>query len=152
MKSKRQIAALCLAASMALAAASARAFELITAAEAALPPGTVPTLDLRGSPTRRPAIIVVSPPRAAGQVRSPLDLKVQFRAFGGAAIDPSSVVVTYLKQPPIDLTQRLTPYITAQGVDIPQAQVPPGKHQFWIELKDNVGRIGAGEFGFQVGQ
>ena len=77
---------------------------------------------------------------------------MQFRAFGGATIDPSTVVITYLKQPAIDLTQRLTPFITAQGIDIPQAQVPPGKHQFWIELKDNEGRIGGSAFTFQVGQ
>ncbi len=34
----------------------------------------------------------------------------------------------------------------------PEAQVPPGKHQFWIELKDNLGRVGGGPFSFQVGQ
>jgi hypothetical protein len=30
------------------------------------------------------------------------------------------------------------------------AEVPPGKHQFWIELKDKDGRIGGGEFSFQI--
>jgi hypothetical protein len=136
-----------------LAAANATsAFELVTQKEAALPAAPVLSLDLRGSPTRRPAVIVVSPPPAAAQLSSPLDLKLQFRAFGGASIDPSTVVITYLKQPAINLTQRLTPFITAQGISIPQAQVPPGKHQFWIELKDNEGRIGGGAFSFQVGQ
>jgi hypothetical protein len=134
------------------AAGSANAFELVTQKEAALPAAPILNLDLRGSPTRRPAVIVVSPPPAAAQLSSPLDLKLQFRAFGGATIDPSTVVITYLKQPAIDLTQRLTPFITAQGIDIAQAQVPPGKHQFWIELKDNEGRIGGGAFSFQVGQ
>jgi hypothetical protein len=141
-----------IAAAMLALATPACAFTLVTPAEAALPPGQIPTLDLRGSPTRRPIVIVVSPPRNAGQVRSPLDLKLQFRAFGGAAINPNSVVVTYLKQPSIDMTQRLTPYITARGIDVPNAQVPPGNHQFWIMLKDNAGRIGGGEFSFQVGQ
>lgn len=131
---------------------SASSFELITSTEAALPAAPVLSLQLRGSPTRRPAVVIVSPPPTAGQLNSPLDLKLQFQAFGGATIDPSTVVVTYLKQPAIDLTQRLTPFITAQGIDIPQAQVPPGKHQFWIELKDNEGRIGGGAFSFQVGQ
>jgi hypothetical protein len=124
--------------------------QLITPAEAALPAGTVPTLDLRGSPTRRPMVTVVSPPPGAGLVHSPLDLKLQFRAFGGAQIDPNSVVVTYLKDPPIDVTQRLAPFITAAGIDIPQTDVPPGKHLFWLELKDKNGRIGGGEFSFQV--
>jgi hypothetical protein len=144
----------CVATTLALFLATtipASSFELITSTEAALPAASVLSLQLRGSPTRRPAVVVVSPPPTAGQMSSPLDLKLQFHAFGGAAIDPGSVVVTYLKQPAIDLTQRLTPFITAQGIDIPQAQVPPGKHQFWIELKDNEGRIGGGEFSFQVG-
>ncbi|MGA7786558.1 MAG: hypothetical protein WCA56_00185 [Xanthobacteraceae bacterium] len=132
------------------APAPAAAFELVTPAEAALPTGAMPTLDLRGSPTRRPMVTVVSPPPGAGLVHSPLDLKLQFRAFGGAQIDPNSVVVTYLKNPPIDVTQRLAPFITATGIDVSQADVPPGKHLFWLELKDKDGRIGGGEFSFQV--
>jgi hypothetical protein len=132
------------------AAAPAAAFELVTPAEAALPPGTLPTLDLRGSPTRGPLVTVVSPPPGAGLMHSPVDLKLQFRAFGGAEIDPNSVVVTYLKDPAIDITQRLTPFISAAGITVSQADVPAGKHQFWIELKDKDGRIGGGEFSFQV--
>lgn len=139
----------CLAGFLA-APASAAELQLITPAEAALPAGTSPTLDLRGSPTRRPMVTVVSPPPGAGLVHSPLDLKVQFRAFGGAQIDPNSVVVTYLKDPPIDVTQRLAPFITAAGIDVSQADVPPGKHLFWLKLKDKDGRVGGGEFSFQV--
>jgi hypothetical protein len=130
----------------------ADAFELVTPAEAALPAGQVPTIDLRGSPTRRPIVTVVSPPPGAGLLHSPLDLKLQFRAFGGAVVNPNSVVVTYLKQPAIDMTQRLAPFITAKGISIEHAEVPPGTHVFWIELKDNDGRIGGGEFSFQIAQ
>jgi hypothetical protein len=132
------------------AATPAGAFQLITTEEAALPPGAVPAFELRGSPTRRPNVTVVLPPPSAGLVHAPLDLKLVFRAFGGATIDPTSVVVTYLKDPAIDVTQRLTPFISAAGIDVSQADVPPGKHQFWIELKDNDGRVGSGEFSFQV--
>src|SRR5471030_1970254 len=107
------------------AATPAGAFQLITTEEAALPAGTVPALELRGSPTRRPNVTVVSPPPGAGLVHSPLDLKLQFRAFGGAEIDPNSVVVTYLKDPAIDVTQRLTPFISAAGIDVSQTDVPP---------------------------
>ena len=141
--------ALCVAAGL-TAAAPAGAFDLVTKEEAALPAGPLPVLQMRGSPTRRPKIVVVSPPPSAGLVHSPLDLKLQFHAFGGGEIDPGSVVVTYLKQPAIDITQRIMPFITADGVNIPQAEVPPGKHQFWVELKDKSGRIGGTEFDFQV--
>jgi hypothetical protein len=132
------------------AALPANAFELVTPEEAALPAGQIPALTLRGGPTRRPSITVISPPPTAGLLHSPLDLKLQFRSFGGAEIDPKSVVVTYLKEPAIHMTQRLTPFITAQGIEVAHAAVPPGKHQFWIELKDKDGRVGTAEFGFQV--
>jgi hypothetical protein len=131
-------------------ATPAEAFQLVTNDEAALPAGAIPALELRGSPTRRPNVVVVSPQPGAGLIHSPLDLKLRFHAFGGAEIDPDSVVVTYLKQPAIDITQRIMPFITAAGIDVSQAEVPPGTHKFWIELKDKSGRIGAAEISFQV--
>jgi hypothetical protein len=141
--------ALCVAA-LFFGAPPAQAFQLVTPEEAALPAGPTQALTLRGSPTRRPNVTVVSPPPSAGLLHSPVDLKLQFRAFGGAAIDPNSVVVTYLKDPAIDMTQRMTPFITANGITISQAYVPPGKHQFWIEVRDNEGHVGGAEFSFQI--
>jgi hypothetical protein len=128
----------------------AEAFQLITPEEAALPAAAIPTPQLRGSPTRRPIVIVVWPSPDAGFVHSPFDLKLRFRAFGGAEIDRDSVVVTYLKQQPIDITQRIMPFITADGIEVSRAEVPPGRHEFWIELKDKDGRVGEAEFGFKV--
>jgi hypothetical protein len=133
-----------------MAGAEAGAFQLVTSEEAALPARSVPLLDLRGSPTRRPIVVVVSPAPGAGLVHSPLDLKLEFRAFGGAKIDPDSVVVTYLKNPAINITQRITPFISTSGIIITQADVPPGKHEFWVQLKDKDGRLGGGEVSFQV--
>jgi hypothetical protein len=145
------IAAACVFAVAGLAGVTeAYAFQLVTKDEAALPDAAVAAIETRGSPTRRPVIIVVKPPPQAGMMHSPLDLRIEFHAFGGAAIDPSTVVMTYLKNPAVDITQRITPYITANGVEISQVEVPPGKHQFWIELKDGDGRIGGSAFSFQV--
>jgi hypothetical protein len=128
----------------------AGAFQLITSEEAALPVRSVPLLELRGSPTRRPIVVVVSPPPGAGLIHSPLELKLEFRAFGGSKIDPDSVVVTYLKDPAIDITQRITPFISTSGIIITEADVPPGRHEFWVQLKDKDGRLGGGEVSFQV--
>ena len=150
LREKVTLAALACLAGLSAAATQANAFQLITPEEAALPAGPAPGLQLRGSPTRRPNVTITSPPPAAGALRSPLNLKLQFRAFGGAVVDPNSVVVTYLKTPAIDITQRIMPFISADGINISQAEVPPGKHQFWIEVKDNDGRIGGTEFTFQV--
>ena len=142
-------AAACLAAILG-ATIPATAFELITVAEAALPRGTPPSFEIRGSPAHLPTITVVSPHVGGGAVYSPLELKLDFHAFGGAAIDPDSVVITYIKQPNIDISPRIKPFITVHGIDIAQAEVPPGLHQFWIELKDTDGRIGGREFDVQV--
>jgi hypothetical protein len=129
----------------------AHAFQLITAEEAALPAGKIPVLEeVRRSPTRQPIILVIRPSPEAGLVHSPLELKLEFHAFGGAGINCDSIVVTYLKDPAIDLTQRLMPFITPAGIDIQEAEVPPGLHQFWIQVKDNDGRISHREFHFQV--
>jgi hypothetical protein len=130
----------------------AGAIQLVTEQEAALPPDHLPGLVLRGSPTRRPSAVVVSPPPNAGQVKSPLSLKVKLQAFGGAKIDPDSVVVTYKKTPMIDITQRIMPFINADGIEVPEAEVPPGRHEFRIELKDKDGRLGGTDFSFQVGK
>jgi hypothetical protein len=149
-RKKVTLATLVCLAGLSAAATGANAFQLITPEEAALPAGPVPGLQLRGSPTRRPNVTVIWPPPAAGALQSPINLKLQFRAFGGAVVDPNSVVVTYLKIPAIDITQRIMPFISADGINISQAEVPPGQHRFWIELKDNDGRIGGTEFTFQV--
>jgi hypothetical protein len=143
--------ALCLIGLLAVAT-PASAIQLVTEQEAALPPDHLPTLVFQGSPTRRPSAVVVSPPPSAGVVKSPLSLKVKLQAYGGAKIDPDSIVLTYRKTPMIDLTQRIMPFITAEGIEIPDAEVPPGVHQFRIELKDKDGRLGGTEFSFQVGK
>ena len=134
----------------AVAIVPAQAFQLVTNAEASLPAGTIPRLELRGSPTRRPIVTVVSPPPGAGLMHSPIDLKVRFQAFGGDQIDPGSVIITYVKQPAIDITQRIVRFVTPAGIDALHAEVPAGVHHFWIELKDRTGRIGAAEFSFQI--
>ena len=131
---------------------SAIAFQLITPDEAALPAGTLPSIELRGSPTRRPSVVIVVPPPTAGVIESPLDLKIEFRAYGGAEIDPASVVVTYLKEPRIDITHRIAQFITKSGIEVVKVEVPPGRHDFWVELKDKEGRIGGAAFSFQVAQ
>ena len=148
-KARIALAAALLAAPLAVAA-NAQTLQLVTPEEAALPPGQTPSLAFRGSPLRRPSVQVVSPAPGAGLVRSPLELKLKFHAFGGAEIDPESVVVTYVKDPAINVTQRLTPYITADGIEIDHAELPAGDHPFWVELKDKSGRVGAAAFNVQV--
>jgi hypothetical protein len=131
-------------------AAPADAIQLITEQEAALPNYELPMLVLRGSPTRRPKVVIVSPAPNAGLENSPLNLKIRFKVFGGAKIDTDSIVMTYKKTPLIDVTPRIMRFIHADGIDIPEAEVPIGIHNFVIQVRDNDGRIGGADFGFQV--
>ena len=136
-------------------ATPAGAVQLVTDAEAALPPSNsahAPELAPRRGPTRRPSIVIVSPAPDAGVVNSPLDLKLKLRAFGGAKIDPDSIVVTYEKTPLIDITQRIKRFISADGIEVPDAEVPPGAHDFRIKVKDSDGHMSTMEFSFQVGK
>ncbi len=128
---------------------AAHALELITKKEAALPPA-------RGGHergiSRGPTVVVLSPSPVAGTVRSPFELKIRFVAHGGGKIDADSVLVTYLKEPAVDLTQRLKPFISATGIDVKDAEVPAGTHWLRVDVTDSTGHAGWANFSFRVSQ
>ena len=110
---------------------------LISAKEAALPPAAG-TLATRGI-SRGPAIKLASP-EADTPVAAPFDFKVNFEPRGDAKIDPGSVKVVYMKSPFVDLTPRLKSAISANGIDLAKADVPPGTHTIRVTVKDSEGR------------
>jgi hypothetical protein len=118
------------------AAKAAAGIVLITPEEAKLSPPQ--HLAASRAITRGPRIEVAD--FDASKLHSPLHLKLIFHAFGGAAIDPDAVSVTYLRGPDIDLTQRIRRFIRPTGIDIPDAEVPPGEHAIRVDLKDSEGR------------
>jgi hypothetical protein len=131
------------AAALLFTTAEARAFVFITEQEAALPDAAgARQLDMRGI-TRGPKILVLSPAPDAGVVRSPVNLLLKFETYGGAAIDPLSVKVTYLKTPAINLTQRINTSVTPNGIEVHAAEAPPGTHYIRVEVKDSAGRVGS---------
>jgi hypothetical protein len=81
-----------------------------------------------------------------GKLHSPLHFKLQFRSYGGAAIDLDTLTVTYLRGSNIDLTQRVRAFARPTGIDIPDAEVPPGEHAIRIEVKDSEGRAASSNF------
>jgi hypothetical protein len=136
--------ALCLLA-FALSGVPAHAGEvLIKPDEAALPPapGTATSklaFITRGL-TRRPNVILTSP---VASVTSPFTLKLAFKAHGGSTIKPGSFEAIYLKKPNVDLTARVTPFVTANGVDMVGAEAPPGRHVIKVKITDSDGREGS---------
>lgn len=116
--------------------------ELIFPKESQLP-SAKGKLKTRGI-SRGPGIKVLSPDVSVSEVKAeiktPFDLKVAFEPRGGVKIDPNSVKVTYLKFPYVDLTDRLKPGISENGIDFPKANVPSGEHSVRINVKDVDGR------------
>ncbi|MGY8664561.1 hypothetical protein Q3C01_19720 [Bradyrhizobium sp. UFLA05-109] len=130
-----------------LSSGVAQATQLITEDEAKLPPprGAIAT-DRRGI-LRGPKVEVVSPSDAAS---SPLRLQLKFESFGGAKIDPDSVKVIFLRSPNVDLTARVKPFIQADGINMQDAELPPGEYIVRVDIKDSDGRPGTASFTLKV--
>ncbi|GAB2181273.1 hypothetical protein DLREEDagrD3_14960 [Denitratisoma sp. agr-D3] len=116
---------------------SASAAPLIKDSEAKLPAASG-GLATRGI-TRGPGIKQISPDPSQ-DIKSPLNLKVAFEPRGGAKIDLSSVKVTYLKSPSVELLDRVKPGLSETGIDLSGAEVPPGDHQIRVSVTDSEGR------------
>lgn len=124
-----------------------RATQLITEEEAKLPPpkGAV-AADRRGI-LRGPKVEFVSP---GNSVSSPMQLVLKFEAFGGAKIDPASVKMIFLRTPNVDLTPRVKPFVKPDGINMQDAELPPGEYTMRVDIKDSDGRPGTAIFTLKV--
>lgn len=146
----RRISLSTLIASLALAAAvsAAEPVQLITSEEAGLPPTSSTGQGTRNL-TRGPGIDPLATPATAVAGR-PFRLSVKFMPSNGVPIDPASVRVTYSRQPAVDLTARVKPFVSADGIDAPAVVVPPGRHVIEVQATDKEGRIGRKQFTLTV--
>lgn len=130
---------------------------LIMPQEAALPP----------APTRRPAIpgdlpfdigredlglgpiIEVVKPNQKGPIKSPAGILVHFEKRL-ASINLESLKVTLVKFFAIDITDRVKPYVSIEGIDIPEAPLPSGEHQLRLALEDAEGNMGVKELMLKI--
>ena len=127
----------CLALLLLSVSGYSNAVTLITEEEARLPEsdGT----GTRGI-TRGPDVKLVSPDPNAGPIKGPFSFKVTFQPRSGAKVDAASVKLTYLKATAVDLTERIKSSVTESGIDVSGAEIPPGKHEIRIFVKDAEGR------------
>jgi hypothetical protein len=126
--------------------ASAFGAALITPEEAALPAMKGAVANSNRGITRGPKITVTD----AGATKSPVHLQVKFQPLGGSTIDLDGVKVIYLKQPNVDLTPRVKPFMQATGIDMPDAQLPAGDHLVRIDVKDSDGRVSTSTFVLKI--
>lgn len=123
-----------------LLATSAQAEILIKESEARLPPPLVATTATRAI-TRGPGIRVLSPETGSQSLASPFPLRIAFEPHGGAKIDVSTVRLTYLRSPTVDLTERVKAGLSEKGIDLKAAEVPSGEHQIRVSVQDSDGRV-----------
>ena len=126
---------------------STQAMQLITEQEARLPPpkGAI-AADRRGI-LRGPKVELLSPTE---NIHSPTQLQLKFESFGGTKIDPDSVKVFYLRTPNVDLTPRIKPFIGSDGINLPDAELPPGDYMMRVDVKDSQGHPGTTTFTLKI--
>ena len=112
---------------------------LISEAEGKLPQSAETGMATRGI-TRGPGVEQVSPASGSHDIKSPVPLKIKFIGRNNVPIDPATVKLTYLKTPAVDLTERVKAHVTKDGIDMPQAEMPPGTHFIRLDVKDAEGR------------
>lgn len=119
---------------------------LISAEEAKLPPPKGAVAVASRGITRGPKVAFVGSDAA----QSPMRLQLKFETFGGSKIDTESLKVTYMKNPAVDLTPRLKPFVQPTGIDMPEAELPPGDHLIRVDVKDSDGRAASTSFTLKI--
>lgn len=97
--------------------------------------------------TRGPGVKLASPETVKA---SGFALKVEFESRGGKRIDPATVKVEYLKEPVVDVTERVKAGVRADAVEISQVLLPPGDHSFRVTVADIEGRRGSAVFSLKA--
>ena len=127
-------------------ASEAQELWLVTPEEAAMPPAPEEQVAPRGlieagreEPDTGPLIDVLKPLIGKAQA-APLEILVKF-ASRNAPVDVASLQVTLVKFIPIDITERVRPFTSPEGIRIPDARLPSGEHTVRISLADKGGGV-----------
>lgn len=93
--------------------------------------------------------IEILKPADGGRVPSPLEVAIRFVPRLGA-VDLASLKVSIVKFITIDITDRIRPYATAEGIQLREANIPSGKHRVRIAVSDTAGGISIKELWLEV--
>lgn len=112
---------------------------LLVTPEEAAQPNARPMKGAAAEPSDGPTIQIDAPTQDA-EVAKPVPIRISFKE-NQAPVDVSSLKVTYLKLFSIDITDRVKPYVTAEGINIAQADLPSGSHKVRFSIKDTANRL-----------
>lgn len=100
------------------------------------PPGPI---DARSSLSTGPSIEVIKPEQNA-VLRSPIPIVVRF-VPNGRDVNLSSLKVEVLKLWTIDITNRVLPYASREGIHVKEATLPSGEHKLRVTIGDVEGGV-----------
>jgi hypothetical protein len=86
-----------------------------------------------------PSILVISPQDGA-VLASPVAVDIRFVPQSDSQIDTASLRVTVEKLWPVDITDRVKPYLSGNSISIAGADIPKGEHTINISIADQDGR------------
>jgi len=102
----------------------------------ALPTDTPVAWSSKPTSPEGPAIQIASPTHN-GTYEGPFPIKVEFLPGPkGYEVDISSLKLEYKKAWGIDITDRVTDYITGTVIDVEESELPTGRHTVEIEIAD----------------
>lgn len=130
------------------ASVAAFPFPLIKEEEAALPDKPLPK-------TRGPVPAPIIKFRGVQRTTSPFDLVVELvPVVAAASIDIDSLQVWYSKDPPVNLTNRIAPFVArkerAVVIRLSGAEAPVGKHQIVFRVEDTYGQVAIESFDIEI--
>ncbi len=94
----------------------------------------------KGEPSGGPRILVVSPEEGIPH-SVPLSIDIRFVPEGESGVNLSTLRVEYVKLFSINITDRVLPYASPEGIRIQKTQFPSGKHFVKISIADRQGRF-----------
>lgn len=118
--------------------------ELLSAEEAALP--MAKTFGFVAPERSDGPLIVVENPSQDDTKFAGTSLRIKFVPRLGEKVDLTTLRLEYLKENPVDLTQRIKPYVTPQGISVDKVRVPEGFHRFRVRIADYHGKLSEKEF------
>ena len=122
--------------------------ELLTAKEAALP--MAKTYGFAARERSDGPVIVIESPSQDGDKLAGASLRIKFVPRLGEKVDLKTLRLECLKEHPVDLTQRIKPYVTPQGISVDKVRIPDGIHRFRVSIADYQGKLSEKEFVMSV--
>lgn len=133
------------------ASAQVVAFDLISPQEMQDSAAAIEPLTVKTNPTVGAPQIEVMHPKLDAPVISPTTIQLMFVPAAASQVRPETFKVLYGRLR-IDITQRLlnAAKVTAEGINVKEANLPKGTHRMMLSVEDFQGRQGIKSLDFEI--